>query len=148
MENTLSQNKMGTQPVTKLILTMGIPMIISMIIQAMYNIIDSYFVSLIPDVADQAMNALTLAFPIQMLIIAIGVGTGIGVNALLSQSLGQGNQKMASQTAGNAVFLGICTYIAFLLFAKKNGVEINKWKYKEWLNDRWKITRKVVKCIW
>lgn len=116
MSNKLTGNKMGTQPIKKLILTMGIPMIFSMIIQALYNIIDSYFVSLIPGIADQAMNALTLAFPIQMLIIAIGVGTGIGVNALLSQNLGQGNSEQASRTAGNAVFLGICTYVVFLLF--------------------------------
>lgn len=116
MSSKAVENKMGTQPVRKLILTMGIPMILSMVIQALYNIIDSYFVSLIPDIADQAMNALTLAFPIQMLIIAIGVGTGIGVNTLLSQNLGQGNKKQASLTAGNAIFLGLCTYAVFFLF--------------------------------
>jgi putative MATE family efflux protein len=108
---------MGVQPVKKLILTMGIPMIFSMIIQALYNIIDSYFVAQIPEIADQAMNALTLAFPIQMLMVAIGVGTGIGVNALLSRYLGQGDHKSASMTAGNAIFLGVCTYVVFLLFA-------------------------------
>lgn len=116
MNQEVATNKMGVQPVKKLILTMGIPMIFSMIIQALYNIIDSYFVALIPEAADQAMNALTLAFPIQMLMVAIGLGTGIGVNALLSQNLGQGNKKLASQTAGNAVFLGICTYLACVLF--------------------------------
>lgn len=89
-QTTTAENKMGVLPVQKLILTMGVPMIFSMIIQALYNIIDSYFVALIPNIADNAMNALTLAFPIQMLIIAVGVGTGIGVNSLLSQNLGQG----------------------------------------------------------
>ena len=115
-QTTTAENKMGVLPVQKLILTMGVPMIFSMIIQALYNIIDSYFVALIPNIADNAMNALTLAFPIQMLIIAVGVGTGIGVNSLLSQNLGQGNKEQASRTAGNAIFLGICTYIVFLIF--------------------------------
>lgn len=115
-ETNLTENKMGVYPIQKLLLTMGIPMILSMVIQALYNIIDSYFVALIPGIADKAMNALTLAFPIQMLIIAVGVGTGIGVNSALSQSLGQGNKKQVNRVAGNAVFLGICTYILFLVF--------------------------------
>lgn len=110
------ENKMGVAPVKTLLLSMGIPMIFSMILQAMYNIIDSYFVSQIPKIADQAMNALTLAFPIQMLIVAVGVGTGIGINSLLSQNLGANDQVQASKTAGNAVFIGICTYFVFLLF--------------------------------
>lgn len=115
-ETNLTENKMGVYPIQKLLLTMGIPMILSMVIQALYNIIDSYFVALIPGIADKAMNALTLAFPIQMLIIAVGVGTGIGVNSALSQSLGQGNKKQVNRVAGNAVFLGICTYILFFVF--------------------------------
>jgi putative MATE family efflux protein len=116
MNHEASENKMGVLPINRLILTMGIPMVFSMIIQALYNIVDSYFVSQIPEVADYAMNALTLAFPIQMLIIAVGVGTGIGVNSFLSLRLGQGNIKEASHATGNAIFLGICTYIVFLLF--------------------------------
>ena len=104
---------MGIQPVRKLILTMGIPMICSMVVQALYNIIDSYFVSQIPKIADQAMNALTLAFPIQMLMVAVGVGTGVGVNALISRFLGQKEFETVNKTTGNAIFLGICTYIVF-----------------------------------
>ncbi|MGN1030777.1 MAG: MATE family efflux transporter [Butyricicoccaceae bacterium] len=116
-----SQNKMGIVPIPKLLATMGAPMIISMIVQAFYNIVDSYFVSnmksdAIANIGDYAINALTLAFPIQMLIIAIGVGTGVGVNALLSRTLGEGDRERASLVAGNAVFVGICTYIVFLVF--------------------------------
>ncbi|MDR3312977.1 MAG: MATE family efflux transporter [Oscillospiraceae bacterium] len=120
MENP-PQNKMGVVPVKKLMLAMGLPMIASMALQAFYNIVDSYFVSRMPDTAglsglgEYGMNALTLAFPVQMLMIAIGVGTGVGINALLSRSLGQGNRQKASQIAGNAIFLGLCTYAVFLL---------------------------------
>lgn len=122
MEKEVSRNKMGEQSVNKLMLAMGIPMIISMALQAVYNIVDSYFVSCMKDTAeiknmgDYAVNALTLAFPIQMLMIAIGVGTGVGINALLSKTLGEGNRKKGSKIAGNSIFLGLCTYIVFLLF--------------------------------
>lgn len=122
MESTQKINKMGVKPINKLLLSMGIPMIISMMLQAFYNIVDSLFVSGMPDTAtlthvgEYGVNALTLAFPIQMLMVSIGVGTGVGVNALLSKNLGQGNREKASLIAGNAVFLGICTYIVFLIF--------------------------------
>ncbi|MGN1008954.1 MAG: MATE family efflux transporter, partial [Butyricicoccus sp.] len=120
METT--QNRMGTAPVPKLLLAMGLPMILSMMVQALYNIVDSYFVSAMPDTAqiahmgDYAVGALTLAFPIQMLMIAIGVGTGVGINALLARSLGEGDRDKAGHIAGNAIFLGLCTYVVFLLF--------------------------------
>lgn len=99
-------------------------MIVSMALQALYNIVDSYFVSQMGDkvvsgkltVGECAMNALTLAFPIQMLMVAIGVGTGVGVNAILSRSLGMGDRKKASKIAGNSIFLGFCTFLVFLLF--------------------------------
>lgn len=97
-------------------------MIVSMALQAIYNIVDSYFVSSMKDtvnitnMGDYGVNALTLAFPIQMLMIAIGVGTGVGLNALLSKSLGEGKKEKASKIAGNSIFLGFCTYIVFLLF--------------------------------
>lgn len=113
MEQEVTMNKMGSEPIKKLMLSMGLPMIVSMALQAVYNIVDSYFVSCMRDTAevtnmgDYAMNALTLAFPVQMLMVAIGVGTGVGVNALLSKSLGEGNRKKASQIAGNSVFLCI-----------------------------------------
>lgn len=120
MEST--QNRMGAAPVPKLLLAMGLPMIVSMMLQAFYNIVDSYFVSAMPDTAeiahmgDYAVGALTLAFPIQMLMVAIGVGTGVGINALLARSLGEGDRGKASRISGNAVFLGLCTYAVFLLF--------------------------------
>lgn len=122
MEQEVTMNKMGSEPIKKLMLSMGLPMIVSMALQAVYNIVDSYFVSCMHDtvevtnMGDYAVNALTLAFPVQMLMIAIGVGTGVGINALLSKSLGEGNRKKASRIAGNSVFLGICMYVVFLLF--------------------------------
>lgn len=119
--NEVKQNKMGTAPVSKLMLSMGLPMIISMIVQAFYNIVDSFFVSRMQDdmtanIGEYAVNALTLSFPIQLLIIAVGVGTGVGINSLLSRSLGEKKFEKAAKIAGNAVFLGICTYLVFLLF--------------------------------
>lgn len=116
MSKQESTNRMGTQPVNKLMLSMGIPMILSMMLQALYNIVDSAFVSNIPENGEAALNALTLAFPVQMLMVAISIGTGVGTNALLAKSLGQGNAKKASRVAGNAIFLGIVIYLVFLLF--------------------------------
>lgn len=94
---------------------MGIPIIISMMLQALYNIVDSAFVSNMEG-GEQALNALTLAFPIQMLMVAVGIGTGVGVNVLLSKSLGQQNHEKAARTAGNAVFLGAVITAFFMLF--------------------------------
>ena len=111
-----SENKMAEMPVSKLMLSMGIPMILSMMLQAVYNIVDSAFVSNISEVGEAALNALTLAFPVQMLIVAISIGTGVGANALLSKSLGQGDIKKAGKTAGNAVFLATVIYIVFVIF--------------------------------
>ena len=116
MEEKQITNKMGIEPVGSLILKMGIPMILSMMLQAFYNIVDSYFVSSMEGVGDAAVNALTLAFPIQALMVALAIGTGVGVNSLLSKFLGMGDRKAASRIAGNAVFLSVCTYILFLIF--------------------------------
>lgn len=116
------ENKMGIVPVPKLIVSMGAPMMLSMIVQALYNVVDSLFVSYIPDTdlivnaGDKAVNALTLAFPIQMLIMAVCVGTGVGVNAALSKSLGRGDGETVSRVAGNAIFLAVCYYLIALLF--------------------------------
>lgn len=107
---------MGTAPVKGLLISMGTPMILSMMLQALYNIVDSAFVSNMPQGGENALNALTLAFPVQMLMVAIGVGTGVGANALLAKSLGRGDGEKASRTAGNAVFLGIVIYLIYLLF--------------------------------
>ena len=91
-------------------------MILSMVLQAVYNIVDSAFVSNMKENGEAALNALTLAFPIQMLMVAIGIGTGVGTNVLLAKSLGQKDHKKASLTAGNAIFLGIIIYLVFLIF--------------------------------
>lgn len=111
-----SMNKMGTASIRKLMLTMGIPMILSMMLQALYNIVDSAFVANIPQNGESALNALTLDFPIQMLMVAIGIGTGVGTNALLARSLGQGDSEKVNRTAGNAIFLGIVICVVFILF--------------------------------
>ncbi|MDD2957670.1 MAG: MATE family efflux transporter [Lachnospiraceae bacterium] len=109
-------NKMAVMPVDKLMLNMGIPMILSMALQAVYNIVDSAFVSNMKGNGEAALNALTLAFPAKMLMVAIGIGTGVGTNALLAKSLGQRNREKASRVAGNGVFLGAVIYVVFLLF--------------------------------
>lgn len=116
MENINQKDKMRSMPVKKLILSMGIPMVLSMMLQAVYNIVDSAFVSNIQDTGELALNALTLAFPLQLLIVAIGIGTGVGCNALLSKSLGQGNIEKTSKVAGNGMFLALIIYIIFLIF--------------------------------
>lgn len=116
MKQKETTNKLGTMKINKLMLTMGIPMILSMMLQAVYNIVDSAFVSNIPMQGEMALNALTLAFPVQMLMVAIGIGTGVGTNALLSNCIGQGNYEKASKVAGNSIFLGIVIYLLFFLF--------------------------------
>lgn len=103
-------------PVNKLMLSMGIPVILSMMLQAVYNIVDSAFVSNMPQQGEMALNALTLAFPVQMLMVAVGIGTGVGTNALLSKSIGQQNYEKASKVAGNSIFLGLVITVVFFLF--------------------------------
>ncbi|MGN1098321.1 MAG: MATE family efflux transporter [Clostridia bacterium] len=116
MSKKENANKMGTTPVNKLLIGMGTPIILSMMLQALYNIVDSAFVSNMPLSGENALNALTLAFPVQMLMVAIGIGTGVGANALLAKSLGRGDKEKAGRTAGNAIFLGMVIYLAFMLF--------------------------------
>ncbi|MGN1116190.1 MAG: MATE family efflux transporter [Candidatus Ornithomonoglobus sp.] len=116
MEKEKTTNILGTMPINTLMLKLGIPMIISMMLQALYNIVDSAFVSNMPGNGEMALNALTLAFPVQMLMVAVGIGTGVGMNALLSKTLGQGNKEKAAQIAGNTMFLGIIIYALCLLF--------------------------------
>lgn len=110
------QNKMAITPMNKLILKMGLPMIVSMVLQALYNVIDSIFVANMGSIGAIANQALTYAFPIQIMIIAIGVGTGVGLNALLSKSLGEKDREKVNRIAGNGIFLSICIYLVFLLF--------------------------------
>lgn len=111
-------NSMGVTSIRKMLIFMGVPMIISMALQALYNIIDTAFVSGMTDSeqAQSAITALTYAFPIQMLMIAIAIGTGVGANVLLSKSLGRGDNEKVNKTAGNAIFLGIVIFAVFLLF--------------------------------
>ena len=109
-------NRMKEMPVNKLMVQMGIPMILSMALQAVYNIVDSAFVGNMKEGSEAALNALTLVFPVQMLMVAIGVGTGVGTNALLAMTLGQGNTKKAAKVAGNSLFLGGVIYVVWLLF--------------------------------
>ena len=109
-------NKMKDMPVNKLMIQMGIPMILSMALQAVYNIVDSAFVGNMRVGSEAALNALTLVFPIQMLMVAVGIGTGVGTNALLARTLGQGNRTKAAKVAGNSLFLGVIIYVVCLLF--------------------------------
>ena len=109
-------NKMKDMPVNKLMVQMGIPMILSMALQAVYNIVDSAFVGNMREGSEAALNALTLVFPVQMLMVAAGIGTGVGTNALLARTLGQGNSKKAAKVAGNSLFLGVIIYVVCLLF--------------------------------
>lgn len=112
----VKENKMAVMPVNKLMINMGVPMIISMMLQAVYNIVDSAFVANMEGTGELALNALTLAFPVQMLMVAVGIGTGVGVNAFLAMSLGQKDTEKAGKTAGNGVFLMAVIYVIFLLF--------------------------------
>ena len=109
-EEVAQDNKMGTLPVKRLIVSMSFPMMISMLVQAMYNIVDSIFVS---HLSEDALTAVTLAFPLQMMIISVGSGTGVGINALLSKALGEKKQKRANKAANNGLLL---TFISFIIF--------------------------------
>lgn len=106
------ENKMGVMPVNRLLLTMSGPMMISMLIQALYNVVDSMFVSYI---SESALTAVSLAYPMQNLMIAVATGTGVGINALLSRNLGEKNFPIVNRTAGNAIFLGLISYVVFAL---------------------------------
>ena len=106
------ENKMGVMPIGRLLLTMSGPMMISMLIQALYNVVDSMFVSYI---SEAALTAVSLAYPMQNLMIAVATGTGVGINALLSRNLGEKNFPMVNRTAGNAIFLGLVSYVVFAL---------------------------------
>lgn len=107
------ENKMGVMPVNPLLLNMALPIIASMLVQALYNVVDSVFVA---KLSEDALNAVSLAFPIQSLMIAVSVGTGVGINALLSRSLGQKDQKRANQTAMNGLLLAVLSCLAFTIF--------------------------------
>lgn len=113
MEESRKENKMGTMSVNRLLVTMSVPMIISMLVQALYNIVDSVFVSWI---CEDALTAVSMAFPVQNLMIALASGTGVGMNAILSRALGAKDATKASDAARHGVFLALCSYLVFLVF--------------------------------
>ena len=115
-EENRERNKMKDMPVGKLMIQMGIPMILSMALQAVYNIVDSAFVGNMKVGSEAALNALTLVFPVQMLMVALGIGTGVGTNAFIARTLGQGDKERAAKVAGNSLFLGAVIYVVCLLF--------------------------------
>lgn len=110
----IRENKMGVMPIQKLLLGMSVPMMISMLVQALYNIVDSMFVARLNE---NALTAVSLAFPVQNLMIAVGTGTGVGVNALVSRSLGEKNTNYANKAANNGVYLSIFSAVAFALMS-------------------------------
>ena len=107
------ENRMGTMPVGKLLVTMSLPIMISMLIQALYNIVDSIFVA---QIGENALTAVSLAFPVQNLIIAVGIGTGIGINSLLSRRLGERRFDDANAAAENGILLSLCNWLVFAIF--------------------------------
>lgn len=113
MSQTVKENKMGILPINKLLFNMSLPIMVSMLIQALYNIVDSVFVS---KISENAFTAVSLAFPVQNLMIALGAGTGVGINALLSKSLGEKDFDRANKTARNGIFLTFINYFIFVLF--------------------------------
>lgn len=108
------ENKMGIMPVKKLIITMSLPMMASMLVQALYNIVDSIFVARL---SEEALTSVTLAFPLQNMMIAVASGTGVGVNALLSKALGEKKFERSDKAANMAILLSFCNYILFLLIS-------------------------------
>ena len=114
MSQQPAENKMGTMPVKRLVLTMSLPMMISMLVQALYNVVDSYFVA---KLSEDALTAVGMAFPFQNLMIAVSVGTGVGINALLSRSLGAKDQDSVDRAAENGVLLGLLSALVFTVAA-------------------------------
>ncbi len=130
-ESTLesTENKMGTLPVNKLIISISVPMMISMLVQALYNIVDSIFVSRINE---DALTAVSLIFPVQSLMIAFGAGLGVGFSSLLSRSLGEKKQDRVNKAAMNGIFLEICAGIIFLII----GLTMPEWFMRTQTNDK------------
>ena len=139
------QNKMGILPVKKLIISMSLPMMVSMLVQALYNIVDSIFVSRI---SEDALAAVTYAFPVQNLMLAVGAGTGVGINALLSRSLGQRNYKKSDAAANTGLLLAFCSALIFVLvaFFGVKGFMTTQTKDPEILRDGMNYLRVV--CGW
>lgn len=114
MEEKIKENKMGVMPVKKLVIDMSLPIMISMLVQALYNVVDSIFVSML---GEAALTAVTVAFPLQNLVISIASGTGVGTNAILSRSLGEKNQDKADQAAASGIFLAFVSMLVFFVMS-------------------------------
>lgn len=112
-----SQNKMAVEPVGPLMFRIGLPIVLSMILQAAYNVVDSAYLARMPVGGEDALTALSLAFPVQLFMVAVSIGTGVGTNALLAKLLGLGDRENANRTAGNAQMLGIVISVIFMLFS-------------------------------
>ena len=112
MEERIQENKMGVMPVKKLLISISLPMMISMFVQAMYNIVDSIFVARI---SENALTAVSLAFPLQTIMFSVAAGTGVGVNALVSRALGAKNRALANKIAVNGLFIYFMSYLLMLL---------------------------------
>ena len=123
------ENKMGTMPLGKLLIQISLPMMISMLVQALYNIVDSIFVA---QISENALTAVSLAFPIQNLMISTSVGTGVGVNALLSMRLGQQDKKAVSDSAMNGIFLYAITCVVFIVL----GIFVPRIYFESQTNNR------------
>ena len=104
----MSENNMGTQKISRLVLTTGIPLMLSLLINSLYNFVDSVFVS---RVAEDALTALSLAAPVQMMVSALGLGNAVGLNAAISRALGEGRPDKVKKTASAAIFLAICAWV-------------------------------------
>ena len=115
IEKDRAENKMGVMPIPKLLISMSLPIIISMLVQALYNIVDSIFVAQI-DAYNKAFTAVSLAFPVQNLMIAVGAGTGVGINAVLSKNLGEKKFESANRVANTGIYLALGSFLAFFLF--------------------------------
>lgn len=122
------QNKMATMPMTKLILSMSLPAMFSMLVQSLYNIVDSYYVA---QISGKAFTAVTLAFPLQMLIVSVAVGTAIGINSVVSRRLGEGKKDKASKAATHGLFLGLFSGVIFAII----GVFFTTMFFKAFTND-------------
>ena len=127
----MNENKMASRSIKSLIWSMGLPMIFSMVLQALYNVVDTVFVINMGEVGIKANLALTYVFPVQIFMIAIGVGTGIGINSLLSRALGEKDKKKIGLCLGNGIFLGLVIYLIFLIF----GLFFSRWFLSIQTND-------------
>lgn len=119
----MQHNKMAAKPIRSLLWSMGLPMVFSMVLQALYNVVDTMFVINMGEAGVKANLALTYVFPVQIFMIAVGVGTGIGINALLSRALGEKDRKKVGLALGNGIFLGLALYLVFLFF----GLFASRW---------------------